>query len=76
FCAIRANNPIPPQCKLFYFEVDIIDEGENKSIGIGFCEKTVNLEGMPGWYNGSWGYHGNNGKFYNCSKRGNPYGPS
>ena len=26
---IRSNNPIPPQCKLFYFEVDIIDEGKN-----------------------------------------------
>ncbi|RIA99813.1 hypothetical protein C2G38_2237565 [Gigaspora rosea] len=37
--AIRANHPIPPQCKLFYFEVDIINEGKNKIIGIGFCEK-------------------------------------
>ncbi|KAF0509124.1 SPRY-domain-containing protein [Gigaspora margarita] len=48
--AIRANNPIPPYCKLFYFEVDIIDEGKNKWIGIGFCKKEVNLNGMPGWY--------------------------
>ncbi|KAF0561154.1 SPRY-domain-containing protein [Gigaspora margarita] len=47
--AIRANNPIPPQCKLFYFEVDIIDEGKNKIIGIGFCEKKVDLNRMPGW---------------------------
>ncbi|KAF0557523.1 SPRY-domain-containing protein [Gigaspora margarita] len=29
--AIRANHPIPPQCKLFYFEVDIIDEGKYKA---------------------------------------------
>ena len=27
--AIRANNPIPEQCSLFYFEVDIIDKGNN-----------------------------------------------
>ncbi|KAF0552371.1 SPRY-domain-containing protein [Gigaspora margarita] len=48
--AIRANHPIPPQCKLFYFEVDIIDVGKNKWIGIGFCEKSINLNGrMPGW---------------------------
>ncbi|KAF0494954.1 SPRY-domain-containing protein [Gigaspora margarita] len=46
--AIRANNPIPPQCKLFYFEVDIIDEGKTKIIGIGFCEKEVDLNIMPG----------------------------
>ena len=26
--AIRANYPIPLQCKLFYFESDIIDEGK------------------------------------------------
>ncbi|RIB21502.1 hypothetical protein C2G38_2176412 [Gigaspora rosea] len=39
FGAIRANHPIPSQCNLFYFEVDIIDEGKNKGIGIGFCEK-------------------------------------
>ncbi|KAF0515752.1 SPRY-domain-containing protein [Gigaspora margarita] len=47
--AIRANHPIPPHCKLFYFEVDIINEGKNKAIAIGFCEKTVNLNGLPGW---------------------------
>ena len=26
---IRANYPIPSQCKLFYFEVEIIDKREN-----------------------------------------------
>ena len=25
---IRSNYPIPPQCKLFYFEVEIIDKGK------------------------------------------------
>ncbi|RIB11500.1 concanavalin A-like lectin/glucanase domain-containing protein [Gigaspora rosea] len=75
--AIRANHPIPPQCKLFYFEVDIImGEGKNKWIRIGFCEKEVNLNRMPGWDDVSWGYHGDNGYFYCCSRRGSPYGPS
>src|SRR6266542_228753 len=27
--AIRAANPIPLQCGLFYFEIDILDKGEN-----------------------------------------------
>ncbi|RIB30700.1 concanavalin A-like lectin/glucanase domain-containing protein, partial [Gigaspora rosea] len=71
----RTNNPIPSQCKLFYFEVDIIDEGKNKWIGIGFCEKAVNLNGMPGCYDGSWGYHGDDGNLFYCSGNGNPYGP-
>ena len=26
--AIRANHPIPSQCRLFYFEVEIIDKGK------------------------------------------------
>ncbi|RIB15903.1 concanavalin A-like lectin/glucanase domain-containing protein [Gigaspora rosea] len=73
--AIRANHPIPPQCKLFYFEIDITYEGKNKGIGIGFCEKAVELNGMPGWYDSSWGYHGDDGKLFCCSGIGNPYGP-
>ncbi|KAF0441704.1 SPRY-domain-containing protein [Gigaspora margarita] len=68
--AVRANYPISPQCKLFYFEVDIINEGENKQIGIGFCDKVVSLNGMPGWYNNSWGYHGDDGKLFCCSGSG------
>ncbi|RIB06523.1 concanavalin A-like lectin/glucanase domain-containing protein, partial [Gigaspora rosea] len=73
----RANHPIPPQCKLFYFEVDIIDEGKNKKIGIGFCEKEFNLNSMPGRDYGSWGYHNDRkyGYFW-YSGSGNSYGPS
>ncbi|KAF0345980.1 SPRY-domain-containing protein [Gigaspora margarita] len=58
--AIRANHSTPPECESFYFEVDIIDEGKNKWIGIGFCEKEVDLNRMPGWDYGSWAYHGDN----------------
>ena len=31
--AIRANYPIPSQCKLFYFEIEIIDKGKNGYVG-------------------------------------------
>lgn len=27
--AIRANYPMPPQCGLFYFEVDVISKGKD-----------------------------------------------
>ncbi|CAG8524854.1 9255_t:CDS:2 [Acaulospora morrowiae] len=79
YAAILANHPIPPQCELFYFEVDII-EGRNREnkrfIGIGFCEKTVDLNGVPGLFNKSWGYHGDDGKFFRESpNNGHPYGP-
>ncbi|RIB07586.1 concanavalin A-like lectin/glucanase domain-containing protein, partial [Gigaspora rosea] len=60
---------------LFYFEVNILDKGDNGEIGIGFCAKTVNLNRMPGWENNSWGYHGDDGNFYCCSGTGKSYGP-
>jgi Ran-binding protein 9/10 len=31
---------------------------------------------MPGWDNGSWSYHGDNGKLYSESGEGTPYGPT
>ncbi|CAI2197972.1 16751_t:CDS:2, partial [Funneliformis geosporum] len=70
--AIRANFPIPEQCGLFYFEVDIIDKGENGGIGIGFCTKSARLNKMPGFEDISWGYNGDDGKSYNAY--GKPYG--
>ncbi|RIB29913.1 concanavalin A-like lectin/glucanase domain-containing protein, partial [Gigaspora rosea] len=73
--AIRANHPIPPQCKLFYFEVDIIDEGKHKTIGIGFCEKDVDLNSVHGCEDGYWGYHGGDDTYFRCSGRSNTYEP-
>ncbi|CAG8602292.1 4487_t:CDS:2, partial [Acaulospora morrowiae] len=72
--AIRANHPILPQCGLFYFEIDIINKGQTGIIGIGFCTKTVDLNVMPGWRENSWGYHGDDGKFF-CEGFGDLYGP-
>ncbi|CAG8773353.1 9425_t:CDS:2, partial [Dentiscutata erythropus] len=46
--SIRANNLILPQFGLFYFEVHIIDEGNNGSIAIGFCTKKASLNRMLG----------------------------
>ncbi|CAI2188304.1 14247_t:CDS:2, partial [Funneliformis geosporum] len=71
--AIRANFPIPEQCGLFYFEVDIIDIGENGKIGIGFCTKSASINKMPGREHSSWGYHGDGNMFFNTF--GQPYGP-
>ncbi|GES94386.1 ran-binding protein [Rhizophagus clarus] len=62
YATIRANHLISSQCKLFYFEVEILNGGENGIIGIGFCEKTVNLNKMPGWEDNSWGYYGDDGR--------------
>ncbi|CAG8465491.1 2339_t:CDS:2 [Ambispora gerdemannii] len=73
--AIRANYPIPPQCGVFYFEVDIINKGKEGFIGIGFCGKNVQLMRLPGWELQSWGYHGDDGNSFCCSGTGKTYGP-
>ncbi|CAG8518043.1 5764_t:CDS:2 [Funneliformis mosseae] len=74
YCAaIRANHPIPEQCGLFYFEVDIINKGENGmfEIGIGFCTQAASLNRLPA---SSWGYHGDDGKRFFNDTVGKPYG--
>ncbi|CAG8477157.1 8622_t:CDS:2 [Acaulospora morrowiae] len=73
--AIRSNFPILPNCGLFYFEVTIVNEGDNGIIGIGLCTKTVNLNVMPGWEDDSWGYHGDDGKCFHSLGAGRVYGP-
>ncbi|RIB20274.1 concanavalin A-like lectin/glucanase domain-containing protein [Gigaspora rosea] len=48
---IRANNPIPSQCGLFYFEVEITNKGKNGMIGVGYCTKQSDIsieDFMPG----------------------------
>ncbi|KAK9760457.1 hypothetical protein K7432_015485, partial [Basidiobolus ranarum] len=73
--AVRANHPMPPQCGLFYFEVDIISKGRDGYIGIGFSAHGVSLSRLPGWDPSSWGYHGDDGHSFCCSGTGKPYGP-
>ncbi|CAG8628083.1 16210_t:CDS:2 [Funneliformis caledonium] len=73
--AIRTNYPIPEQCGLFYFEVDIIDRGENGVVGIGFCTQSANLNKLPGWEDSSWGYYGDDGKKFFNDAIGESYGP-
>ncbi|RIB24377.1 hypothetical protein C2G38_2168728 [Gigaspora rosea] len=70
----RSKRPIP-QCELFYFEVKIIDKGDNGIIGIGFCTETAAPKAMPGWGEYSWGYRGDNGKIFCHSRGGKSYGP-
>ncbi|RIB07989.1 concanavalin A-like lectin/glucanase domain-containing protein [Gigaspora rosea] len=72
---IRTNNPIPPQCKLFYFEINIINNAENGIIAIGFCKKSAELNKLPGYGKNSWGYHCDDGCLFECSEIEEPYGP-
>ncbi|ORY05429.1 SPRY-domain-containing protein [Basidiobolus meristosporus CBS 931.73] len=74
--AVRSNHAMPPQCGIFYFEVEIISKGRDGYIGIGFSTHGVSLSRLPGWDPNSWGYHGDDGHSFCCSGTGKPYGPT
>ncbi|KDQ19805.1 hypothetical protein BOTBODRAFT_378313 [Botryobasidium botryosum FD-172 SS1] len=74
--AVRADNPIPPACGIYYYEVEILNKGVKGHIGIGFGTKGVQLNRLPGWEHDSWGYHGDDGhSFPQISLDAPPYGP-
>ncbi|KAJ0159277.1 Ran-binding protein 9 [Colletotrichum tanaceti] len=76
FC-IRADNPMPPQCGIYYFEVNVLSgKRDDMTIVIGFSGKSVGLARPPGWEADSWGYHSDDGHCYAGQTAGKPYGPS
>ncbi|KAI5120556.1 hypothetical protein M0805_000284 [Coniferiporia weirii] len=73
--AARANNPIPPACGIYYYEVTILDKGHKGHISVGFSHGSVRLSRLPGWEKDSWGYHGDDGHSFASEREGTPYGP-
>ncbi|KAJ1962524.1 hypothetical protein H4R35_007345, partial [Dimargaris xerosporica] len=74
--SIRANRPIPPQCGIYYYEIQIVDKGHDGYIGMGLAYGSVNTRRLPGWEPHSWGYHGDDGNSFSGSGSGRPYGPT
>jgi hypothetical protein len=46
--AVRADQPIPSQAGVYYYEVEVISKGQKGYIGIGFSTRGVDLERLPG----------------------------
>lgn len=74
--AVRADHPIPVTCGVFYFEVLVLSNETDCCMGVGLCEKNVELNRLPGWDKCSYGYHGDDGNFFCSSGSGTPYGPT
>lgn len=75
--AIRADNPMPSQCGVYYFEVMVLNKKrEENVIAIGFETRKASLSRFPGWEGESWAYHGNDGKiFASGNNSARLYGP-
>ena len=72
----RSDNPMPPQCGIYYYEVSIISKGKEGMIGVGFSGASASLEKLPGWELESWAYHGDDGKSFCAATPGKTYGPT
>lgn len=58
-----------------YFEIEIVDPGENCYIAIGVARKSYPKNRHPGWNKGSIAYHADDGKIFNGSGIGDHFGP-
>ncbi|VDK82512.1 unnamed protein product [Litomosoides sigmodontis] len=74
--AVRTDHPIPITCGVYYFEVTIVCSGAECCMGVGLCERNVDLNRLPGWDRASYGYHGDDGNFFCSSGTGHAYGPT
>ncbi|CAG8709285.1 23934_t:CDS:2, partial [Dentiscutata erythropus] len=76
FAAVRADYCIPKKTGIYYFEVDIIEGGNDNVISVGVSTSYTNLDRLAGWDPGSIGYHGDNGWKYLEYGQGIKYGPT
>ena len=58
-----------------YFEVTILSSGEQGTIGIGLVSANYSRESMPGWDEGGYGYHGDDGCIFGPPIESLQYGP-
>ncbi len=70
--ALRTHEPIPVSCGVHYFEAEVLNQGEEGFMSIGWMKAGLELGRLVGWDRGSWGWHGDDG----MSFEGAPLGES
>lgn len=74
--SIKANEHVPRALRMYYFELEVLNEGRKCCIGIGFAPPSARSNRQPGWEPSSFGYHGDDGKKYHGSGVGEDFGPT
>ncbi|XP_059631945.1 ran-binding protein M homolog [Cornus florida] len=62
--AVQANRPAPVKRLVYYFEMFVKNHGAKGKVAIGFTCEGYNMRRQPGWEANSYGYHGEEGKFF------------
>ncbi|PGH17795.1 hypothetical protein AJ79_00936 [Helicocarpus griseus UAMH5409] len=65
--SVRTNYCIPADKEWYYYEIKILEAPKSEIIGIGLADDRATRYTMPGWYPGSWGYHGDDGRIFEQS---------
>ena len=74
--SIRTTVPVPDGCGIYYYEIKIVNRGEEGKIAVGLTAKGTDLTHQPGWDRHTFGYHGDDGHtFRESGYPGHPYGP-
>lgn len=71
---IKFLEPLNPM--LNYYEYEILERGQEASIGIGIGQRSYPMSRMPGWNRNSVGYHADDGKLYHENGMGVAFGPT
>lgn len=71
---IKFLEPLSPM--LNYYEYEILEKGQEASIGIGVGHRDYPMSRMPGWNRNSVGYHADDGKLYHENGLGVAFGPT
>ncbi|XP_065198747.1 SPRY domain-containing protein 3-like [Sycon ciliatum] len=70
---IYLSHKISPEFN--YFEIEIISWGMEGRIGLGLAHSDYPLGNMPGWRQGSIGYHADDGRLFHENGHGSQFGP-
>ncbi|CAH8633362.1 unnamed protein product [Heterobilharzia americana] len=65
---IKADNPIPVSCSVYYFEITVNVKSRSGLLALGVCSSRSSTNEWPGMEFTSYGYHSNSGTVYHNSK--------
>lgn len=71
--AVRANRTIPLGCGVHYYEAEVLDQGEEGFMSVGWMQQDLDLGRLVGWDRGSWGWHADDGRSFEGQGRGEEF---
>lgn len=72
---VTSNHPFKRSEKFGYFEVHVLDAGENRILTVGLVDDNYPANNkQPGWEKDSYGYHGDDGGCFHNNGAGKPWG--